>query len=215
MHRALLTALFLSVSFPAIAQEEASAPAMSAEQVTAFNNAVTDFTAGQQAQQSGDNATALAKYEAALPAIREAVRVQPENMDMVGFLANALYATAAANAGLQKMDAFAALFEESLPYWRKMASAKPDDVPTNTALAGILTQLGNVKMSRQNKPDATPLYAEALPIARKVANEKPDAASKNLLFSTLVTYRVSRSESVASGVLNGPRCGSRPADQTM
>jgi len=161
-------------------------PAMSAEQVTASNQAVTDFTAGQQAQQSGDNAAALAKYEAALPAIREAVRVQPANMEMVSFLANTLYAAAAAKAGLQQMDAVAPLFQESLPLWRKVVSAKPDDMAATSILAGILTQLGNVKLSQQDKAGAATLYAEALPLARKVAGEQPAAPNKNLLFSTLV-----------------------------
>ena len=116
----------------------------------AFNKAVTDFTAGQQAQQKGDNATALAKYDAALPAIRDAVKTQPDKIDNVNFLANALYATAAATAALQKLDAVAPLYEESLPHWRKVVVARPTDAQSRGVLTGILIQVGNFKLGKQD-----------------------------------------------------------------
>lgn len=201
MHRALLTALFVSVSIPAFAQDaapagqaaapagqaaDAPAPALSPDQIKAFNQAVSDFTAGQQAQQSGDNVTASAKYEAALPAIRDAVKVQPDNIDNVNFLANALYATAAAKAGLQQLDAVPPLYEESLPYWRKVIAARPADAQSRGVLTGILIQLGNFKLGKQDKVGAAPYYAEALPLARKAVAEKSDAINKNILLSALI-----------------------------
>lgn len=188
MHRALLTALFLSVAFPAVAQDASPSPAsaLSQEQIVAFNKAVTDFTATQKAQQSGDNATALAKYEAALPAIRDAVKTQPDNIDNVNFLTNALYAAAAANAGLQKIDTIAPLYKESLPHWRKVVEAKPTDAQSRSVLAGILIQLGNFKLGKQDKAGAAPLYVEAIPLARKSVAEKSDAASRNQLLAALI-----------------------------
>lgn len=200
MHHALLTTLFLSIAMPAVAQESASspppaaaptpastpAPALSPEQIVAFNKAVTDFTAGQQAQQSGDNATALAKYEVALPAIRDAVKAQPDKIDNVNFLANALYATAAANAALQKVDAIAPLYEESLPYWRKVVAARPADAQSRGVLTGILIQLGNFKLGKQDKAGAAPLYAEAIPLARKAVAETSDPVNRNLLLAALI-----------------------------
>ena len=90
----------LALAAPALAQQAGqAAPAagrMSSEQIAAFNRAVTDFTAGQTAQRAGDNAGAAAKYEAALPAIRTAVEFDPARIENVNFLANALYADAAA-----------------------------------------------------------------------------------------------------------------------
>ncbi|TNE41659.1 MAG: hypothetical protein EP321_03170 [Sphingomonadales bacterium] len=200
MHRALLTALVFSIAVPATAQEAASppastsdqdqnapsAPAMSPEQIAAFNQAVADFNAGQQAQQGGDNMTALAKYEAALPAVRDAVKVDPANLDYVNFLANALYAAAAANAALQKMDAIAPLYEESAPYWRQVVKAKPADAQSRMVLTSILTQLGNVKLIAQDKVGAAPYYTEAVQLARKSVAEKADAANRNMLLSALV-----------------------------
>lgn len=200
MHHALLTTLFLSVALPAAAQESATspaptapaaasqapAPALSQQQILAFNKAVTDFTAGQQAQQSGDNAGALAKYEAALPAIRDAVKTQPDKIDNVNFLANALYATAMANAALQKLDAVAPLYEESLPYWRQVVTAKPADAQSRGVLTGILIQLGNFKLGKQDKAGAAPLYAEAIPLARKSVAEQSNPVNRNLLLAALI-----------------------------
>lgn len=198
MHRPLLTLLTLSAALPAAAQEAASTPAttqapasspapeLSQEQIVAFNKAVTDFTAGQQAQQKGDNATALAQYEAALPAIRDAVRTQPDKIDNVNFLANALYATAAANAALQKLDAVAPLYEESLPHWRKVVAARPTDAQSRSVLTGILIQLGNFKLGKQDKTGAGPLYAEAIPLARKAVAEQSNPVNRNLLLAALI-----------------------------
>lgn len=192
MRHALLTTLFLSVALPAAAQESAptpaatQAPALSQDQIIAFNKAVTDFTAGQQAQQKGDNPTALAKYEAALPAIRDAVKTQPDKIENVNFLANALYATAAANAALQKLDAVAPLYEESLPHWRKLVAAKPADVQSRDVLTGILIQLGNFKLGKQDKVGAAPLYAEAIPLARKTVAEQSTPVNRNLLLAALI-----------------------------
>ncbi|WP_257558552.1 hypothetical protein [Sphingobium sp. CFD-2] len=200
MHKILLTTLLLSTALPAAAQEPASppagsaapasapapAPALSQEQIVAFNKAVTDFTAGQQAQQKGDNATALAKYEAALPAIRDAVKTQPDKIENVNFLANALYATAAANAALQKLDAVAPLYEESLPHWRKVVTVNPADAQSRGVLTGILIQLGNFKLGKQDKAGAAPLYAEAVPLARKAVAEQSSPANRNLLLAALI-----------------------------
>src|SRR3546814_4968617 len=58
---------------PAQPSTEAPAGKMTQEQIAAFNQAVADFTAGQQLQQAANNAGAIAKYEGALPAIRTAV----------------------------------------------------------------------------------------------------------------------------------------------
>lgn len=199
MHKAFLTTLFLSAALPAAAQETAPvaqapaatpaatpAPALSQAQIAAFNKAVTDFTAGQQAQQKGDNATALAKYEVALPAIRDAVKTQPGKIENVNFLANALYAAAAANAALQKLDAVAPLYEESLPYWRQVVQAKPTDAQSRGVLTGILIQTANFKLGKQDKAGAAPLYAEAVPLARKAVAEQADAVNRNLLLAALI-----------------------------
>lgn len=199
---ALLTSLALSIALPAAAQEAGSTPAapapadqapaaapaaaLSQEQIVAFNKAVTDFTAGQQAQQKGDNATAVVKYEAALPAIRDAVKTQPDKIDNVNFLANALYATAAANAALQKLDAVAPLYEESLPHWRKIVTANPTDAQSRGVLTGILIQLGNFKLGKQDKAGAAPFYAEAIPLARKAVAEQSDPVNRNLLLASLI-----------------------------
>ncbi|EPR11269.1 hypothetical protein M527_04105 [Sphingobium indicum IP26] len=203
MRKTLLTILFLSTALPAAAQQTppsgaapaqtpaaapatAPAAALSQEQIVAFNKAVTDFTAGQQAQQQGDNATALAKYEAALPAIRDAVKTQPDKIENVNFLANALYATAAANAALQKLDAIAPLYEESLPYWRKVVGGKPTDAQSRGVLTGVLIQLGNFKLGKEDKAGAAPLYAEAVPLARKAVAEQSNPVNRNLLLAALI-----------------------------
>lgn len=160
---------------------------MTPDQVTAFNKAVTDFTAGQAAQQAGDNAGALAKYEAALPAIRTAVQTQPDNMDNVNFLANALYAAAAAAGAQQQIDKTLTLYEESVPHWRKLVAAKPTDATSRNILGGILVQLGNAKLIKQDKAGADPLYAEGITLARKsVAENAADPITKNLLLSGLI-----------------------------
>ena len=160
----------LALATPAMAQDAPAAPAaatpdteaatqsatpaaaeMTPEQITAFNSAVTAFTAGQAAQQAGDNAGAVAKYDAALPAIRTAVEVDPSKIENVNFLANALYADAAAYGALGQMDKVIALYGESLPYWRKVVEAKPADAASRNILAGILIQMGNQKLAAQDK----------------------------------------------------------------
>ncbi|KFG88969.1 TPR repeat protein precursor [Sphingobium herbicidovorans NBRC 16415] len=214
MHKMMLTTFLLTAALPAAAQEApaaapanpaapaapaestaqtpaaapAAAPAatLSQEQIVAFNKAVTDFTAGQQAQQQGDNMTAVAKYEAALPAIRDAVKTQPDKIENVNFLANALYATAAANAALQKLDAVAPLYEESLPHWRKVVAANPTDAQSRGVLTGILIQLGNFKLGKQDKAGADPFYAEAIPLARKAVAEQSNPVNRNLLLAALI-----------------------------
>jgi tetratricopeptide (TPR) repeat protein len=171
---------------PALAQAPA-ATAMTPDQITAFNTAVTEFSAGQTAQQAGDNATAATKYEAALPAIRKAVEVEPNKIDNVNFLANALYADAAAQSAQGKTDKVIALFNESVPHWRKVVAAKPSDAVSRDIFTGVLTQLGNQKLVGQDKPGADAFYTEAVTLARKSAAEKPtDAATKNLLLSALI-----------------------------
>nr|WP_223262726.1 hypothetical protein [Sphingobium sp. SCG-1] len=200
MTRTTLIALMMMTTAPAFGQDAAApaapaapagtAPAagqMSQAQVAAFNQAVTDFTAGQTAQQGGDNAGALAKYEAALPAIRTAVQTQPANIDNVNFLANALYAAAAAAGAQQQLDKTLAYYDESVPHWRKVVAAKPTDATSRNILAGILVQSGNAKLTKQDKAGAAPLYAEALTLARKSATEQAaDPIAKNLLLSALI-----------------------------
>lgn len=89
-----LLAFAAVVAVPAVAQDTNPAPnAMTPEQITAFNKAVTDFTAAQAAQQAGDIAGAFFENDAVTPAIRAAVQAQPTNIDNVNFLANALFAT--------------------------------------------------------------------------------------------------------------------------
>ncbi|WP_373886104.1 hypothetical protein [Sphingobium sp. CFD-1] len=180
---------------PAAAEAAPAAPAeaapaagqMTQEQIAAFNQAVTDFTAGQQAQQAGDNAAATAKYEAALPAIRTAVQAQPANIDNVNFLANALYADAAAQGAQGQMDKVIALYGESLPHWRKVVEAKPTDAASRNILAGILIQLGNQKLGAKDMTGADPYYKEAVTLARKsVAENAADKTNKNILLSALI-----------------------------
>jgi tetratricopeptide (TPR) repeat protein len=172
---------------PAPAAAAPAAAQMTPEQIAAFNKAVTDFTAGQTAQQAGDNAGAIAKYEAALPAIRTAVQTQPDKIDNVNFLANALYADAAANGALGKMDQVIALYGESVPHWRKVVAAKPTDAASRNILAGILVQMGNQKLGAKDNGGADPFYQEALGLARKsVAENGSDPINKNILLSALI-----------------------------
>lgn len=186
MRLSVLTVLLCSALVPASLQAQAPAAAPTQEQVAAFNRAIADFTAGQKAQQAGDNAGAVAKYDAALPAIRDMVRVQPDNADNSAFLANALYAAAAANGAVQKIDVMLAMFEESAPLWRKVVAAKPDDTQSANLFGGILIQLGNARLAKSDKAGAAPFYAEALPLARALAGKQSDASSKNLLLSALI-----------------------------
>lgn len=156
-------------------------------EIAAFNTAVTDFTAGQTAQQKGDNAGAVAKYDAAIPAIRTAAEADPAKIDNVNFLANALYANAAAYGALGQMDKVIALYDDALPYWRKVVEAKPADTASNNILAGILIQLGNQKLRDHDRTGADPYYQEALTLARKTAAAQPaDAVSRNVLLSALI-----------------------------
>ncbi|MGE4429892.1 MAG: hypothetical protein AB7E05_04015 [Sphingobium sp.] len=173
-------------SAPAAADAATPAAELTPEQIAAFNQAVKDFGAGQQAQQANDNATASAKYTAALPAIRDMVKAQPDNMENVNFLANALYASAAAEIALQKTDQGVALMEESIPHWRKVAAANASDTASQKVLASIATQVANVKLSKQDKAGAAPLYNEAITLSRKLVAATPDAANKNLLLGALI-----------------------------
>lgn len=181
-------AVIVMVAVPALAQKPSqTASAMTQKQIMAFNQAVADFTAGQTAQQAGDNATAIAKYEAALPAIRSAVDAQPDNIDNLNFLANTLYAAAAAQAALGKFDAVLATYTEAAPYWRKLVDAKPQDSVNRNILAGMLVQMGNGKLTADDKSGAEPLYREASTLARRsVAETASDAGSRNLLLSALI-----------------------------
>ncbi|EQB12399.1 hypothetical protein RLDS_19835 [Sphingobium lactosutens DS20] len=160
---------------------------MTPDEIAAFNQAVTDFTAGQSAQQAGDNAGAVAKYDAAIPAIRTAVEADPSKIDNVNFLANALYADAAAYGAMGQMDKVISLYDEALPYWRKVVEAKPEDTASRNILAGMLIQMGNQKLAVQDTDGADPYYQEALTLARKSAAAQPtDAVSKNILLSALI-----------------------------
>lgn len=205
--RSVLTALMV-VSVPAFAQMapdaappeappvEGAASATDAapvardltpEEIAAFNKAVSDFTAGQAAQQKGDNAAAVAKYDAAMPAIRAAVEADPSKMENVNFLANALYAQAAAYGALGQMDRVIPLYEEAAPHWRKLVEAKPTDVAGRNILAGILIQLGNQNLRDHDRGGADPFFEEALKLARQTVADQPgDAVSKNVLLSALV-----------------------------
>jgi tetratricopeptide (TPR) repeat protein len=175
---------------PAEAPAAEAAPAvreLTKAEIAAFNKAVDAFTAGQEAQKSGDNQGAVAKYDGALPAIRTAVEADPALIDNVGFLANVLYADASAYAALGQMDKVAALYEESLPHWRKVLEAKPQDATIRNILAGTLVQVGNGKLAVQDRGGADPYYAEALKLARKSVEEAPqDNVSRNLLLSALI-----------------------------
>jgi tetratricopeptide (TPR) repeat protein len=210
LSKAVLPALLALSATPALAQiadieppqapPEAAAPAPEAApdtapaardltkaEIAAFNKAVETFTAGQALQQKGDNAGAVAKYDAALPAIRTAVEADPAAMDNVAFLANALYADAAAYGALGQMDKVIPLYEESLPHWRKVVEGKPEDATVRNILAGILVQVGNSKLAVQDRGGADPYYAEALTLARKsVADAPQDNISRNLLLSALI-----------------------------
>jgi tetratricopeptide (TPR) repeat protein len=208
--KAVLPALLALTAAPAFAQiadleppqapPEAAAPApeaateappaareMTKAEIAAFNKAVDAFTAGQALQQKGDNAGAVAKYDAALPAIRTAVEADPAAVDNVTFLANALYADAAAYGAMGQMDKVVPLYEEALPHWRKVVDGKPEDATSRNILAGILVQVGNSKLAVQDRGGADPYYAEALTLARKSVEESPqDAVSRNLLLSALI-----------------------------
>lgn len=165
----------------------AEARALTSAEIAAFNKAVTDFSAGQAAQQKGDNQGAVTKYEAALPAIRTAVEADPAKMDNVTFLANALYANAAAYGALGQMDKVIPLYQESLPYWRTIVAANPQDATSRKILAGILVQVGNQKLGIQDRSGAQPYYAEALTLSRKAVADAPtDNVARNLLLSALI-----------------------------
>lgn len=171
---------------PAVAEAPVARDLTPAE-IAAFNKAVSDFTAGQSAQQKGDNATAVAKYDAAIPAIRTAVEADPAKDDNVNFLANALYADAAAYGALGQMDKVIALYGESLPYWRKVVEAKPADTASRNILAGILVQMGNQQLRDHDRGAADTYFEEALTLARQTVTDQPgDAVSRNVLLSALV-----------------------------
>ncbi|QGP79887.1 hypothetical protein [Sphingobium sp. CAP-1] len=156
-------------------------------EIKAFNQAVTAFTAGQTAQQKGDNQAAVTHYDAALPAIRVAVEADPAGIDNVAFLANALYADAAAYGALGQMDKVTPLYQEALPHWRRLVEAKPADATSRNILASILIQIGNSKLADHDRSGADPYYAEALPLARKGVEEQPnDPAARNVLLSALI-----------------------------
>lgn len=198
----------MAVTTPALAQQtpeapppeappvEEAAPAedaapvareLTSAEIAAFNKAVTDFTAGQTAQQKGDNADAVAKYDAAIPAIRTAVEADPSKIDNLNFLANALYAQAAAYGALGQMDRVIPIYDEAVPHWRKVVEAKPSDVASRNILAGILIQLGNQNLRDHDRGGADPFYEEALTLARQTVADQPgDAVSKNILLSALV-----------------------------
>lgn len=220
-------AAMMAVSAPVLAQQvpdapppeappvEEAAPAADAApvareltpaEIAAFNKAVSDFTAGQTAQQKGDNATAVAKYDAALPAIRTASEADPSKIDNVNFLANALYAQAAAYGALGQMDRVIPIYDEAVPYWRKVVEAKPTDTASRNILAGILIQLGNQNLRDHDRGGADPFYEEALKLARQtVADQPDDAASRNVLLAALIgssqtgTQEGIRDEAIALG----------------
>lgn len=174
------------------------------KEIAAFNQAVSDFTAGQTAQQAGDNQGAVAKYDAALPAIRVAVEADPTKIDNVNFLANALYADAAAYMALGQMDKVTPLYTESLPHWRKLLEEKPEDATSRNILAGILIQLGNQKLAALDNAAADPYYQEALALGRKAVETQPDdKIAKNILLSALIgASQTSMEEGLRDETLN-------------
>lgn len=188
MYRKLFAALLATCSVPAVAQQASdnAVPALSQDQIVAFNQAVSDFNAGQEALKQKNYAEATAKYQSALPAVRDAVRSAPGNMDYVNFLANLLYTNAAAEAALQKTDQALALMEESIPHWRRVVESKPAEQQNQRVLASILTQVANAKLVKGNKAEAAALYNESLALARRLVSATPDAANRNLLLSALV-----------------------------
>src|SRR3546814_12512447 len=109
---------------PAQPSTEAPAGKMTQEQIAAFNQAVADFTAGQQLQQAANNAGAIAKYEGALPAIRTAVKAQPNNMDYVSFLANTLYSDSADQAEVNTYESLLIHYKAKLPQGRQAVASK-------------------------------------------------------------------------------------------
>ena len=160
---------------------------MTQDQIAAYNQAVADFTAGQGLQQAGDNAGALAKYQAALPAIRTAVQVKPADMNNVNFLASTLYVAAAAQGALGNFDAIIPLYEEAAPLYRQVTAANPADAQTRNILAGMLVQLGNAKLTKQDKAGAAPYYSEAKTLAQKSVTENAaDKISANILLSAMI-----------------------------
>lgn len=199
MFKHTAVAILVMMAAPAIAQSTAATSAqLSQKQIAAFNQAVLDFTAGQTAQQAGDNAAALVKYEAALPAIRSAVQTQPDNLDNLNFLANTLYVVAAAQGALGRFDAVLVTYDEAAPYWRRLVSARPQDAVSRNILAGMLVQMGNAKLSTADKTGAEPLYTEAVTLARRsVAEKGDDAVNRNLLLAGLIGLsQVSEDEAV-------------------
>lgn len=222
--KSALTAL-LALAAPAFAQQTPDAPPpevaapedapapeaapvepreLTPKEIAAFNQAVSDFTAGQTAQQAGDNQGAVVKYDAALPAIRVAVEADPTNIDNVNFLANALFADAAAYGALGQMDKLIPLYEEALPHWRRMVEAKPEDATGRNILAGILIQLGNQKLAVQDTSGADPYYQEALTLGRKAVETQPDdKVAKNILLSALIgASQTSMEEGLRDETLN-------------
>lgn len=161
-------------------------PELSAQQTAAYNSAIAEFTDGQKAQQAGDNAAALLKYEIALPAIRDVVRTQPDNVANIKFLANVLYVAAVAKATSQSFDLAIPLLEESVPHWRKAVENDKTDMQGQTLLTSILTQLGNAKLAKADKVGAAPLYAEAVTRAREAVGASATPENKNLLLGALI-----------------------------
>jgi tetratricopeptide (TPR) repeat protein len=188
MFRTVAFTLTMAAAVPAAAQAaKVAAVSQAPAKVTPFNQAVAQFTAGQAAQQAGDNVGALAKYELALPTIRSAVQTDPTNVNNVNFLANTLYAASAAKAGLSDIPGMLALYTESVPYWRTVLASKPGNQVTRQILGGILVQLGNAKLAAPDKAGADILYNEAIGLARDASTlASASAKNRNLLLSALI-----------------------------
>src|SRR3546814_4481520 len=130
-----------------------------------------------------------------LPAIRTAVKGQPNNMDYVSFLANTRYADAAAQAAVQNFDAVISLYQEALPQWRKIVAAKPADATSRNILAGMLVPLGNKSLSGQDTATANAYYKEATELDRKSATAAPtDAVSTKPLLSAVIGLSQTRED---------------------
>src|SRR3546814_2451617 len=108
----------------------------------------------------------------------------------LSFLANTLYADAAAQAAVQNFDAVISLYQEALPQWRKIVAAKPADANSRNILAGMLVQLGNKSLSGQDKATANGYYKEATELARKSATARSEEHTSELQSLMRTSYAV-------------------------
>jgi len=186
MMKTAIAALLLSAGLvaPAVAQE---APQLTAEQIEAQNQAIADFTAAQQAQAAGNQTEALAKINAALPAIRDIAARDASNVQNAGFLASALTIAANAQGALGNIDAIAPLYAEAAPQWTKVYQADKTNQGVRDTLVSVLVNLGNFNLSKANKTEAQPYFEQALAIAKEGRSADPASPElANAEFSALI-----------------------------